>query len=212
MTKKTRQIGLIAALSIGLMGAAHAQDSAVIDVSASINDPVDPISLTSMQSMSFGRVNKPAGADATHTCLYSVGVNSANTVSQQSFYWSDSGAPEPVIPGETRGGCGTTFNNPAQVGYVQMLCAANEAVDLSIQYKGGGVAGTTLLAPHQDIALYVSRYGETTPVATTTGQSLSVTCEDGGMDVWVGGALLVGANASAATDITVGTIALEASY
>ncbi len=76
---KTRHICLIAALSIGLMGTAHAQDSAIIEATATINDSSIPLAVSGERSLSFGAVGKPIAELNGSFCTYSIGVAAAGS-------------------------------------------------------------------------------------------------------------------------------------
>ena len=72
MMTKTRHIGLIAALSIGLMGTAQAQ-SASVDAVATPVSTTPPLVLTGTRALSFGEVNIPNGTESDRTAASPAG-------------------------------------------------------------------------------------------------------------------------------------------
>ncbi len=211
---KIRHIGLIAALSIGVIGAAHAQDSAVIDATATINDPVVPVSVSAEQSISFGAVNKPIAELGGRACYYSLGVTSPNAVS--TFYQAvpESGANQTFAPGNPTLGCDGPLSEGLSIGHFTVSCTPGVNLGLYVDHAVNPAlaASIEMAEALENFTLLISEAGQQDIVGSTRANNVWTTCQGGALDVWVGATLAVYPDAQVGTEVNVGSVTLQAVY
>ncbi|MAF59081.1 hypothetical protein [Ponticaulis sp.] len=210
LTSKT----LVAALTLGLTGLASAQDSATVDAVATLQQSTPPLAIGTEGTLSFGAVNIPNGTETGHTCEYNVGV-SGTTPTYALYEFSElDQLVDASVP--TPSGCdwGSTSTPDASYGMFGVTCNAASAVDFTATWTSGGTTGVTLEPGSGTVWRSFANSDFTS--AITSGSSagaMTSTCPaNGTMYVAVGGRLVVGTDASAGSDVTIGTVTLEATY
>ena len=214
MIRKTRHIGLIAALSIGLMGTAHAQDSAVIDATATINDPVVPLAVTGARSLSFGVVNKPIEELGGAACYYSLGVRGPDTVRPLYQAAASSGAPQTYAPGNPTLGCDGPSSEGLSSGHFAVTCTPDVTIGLAVEHVVNPTLAATAAMNRalDDSTILVTEAGQQDVLASDLYADLWTTCQGGSLDVWVGGTLAVTTATPTGSEVSVGSITLNAYY
>ncbi|MDF1679672.1 hypothetical protein [Ponticaulis sp.] len=211
---KTRHIGLIAALSISLMGAAHAQDSATVDATVTLEQSVPPLALTGQSSLNFGAVNIPNGTETGHSCHYNVGVSGATPTYQLYEYSETDTLTDTTVP--TPSGCnwGSASTPDASYGVFAVTCNPASTVDFTTSWTNGVATGVNLEAGTGTVTQSFSNSDLSSTLASgSSAGGMSATCPaDGDMYVAIGGRLVVQTTASAGTDVLVGTVTLDAAY
>lgn len=209
---KTRYIGFIAALSIGLMGVAQAQDSATVDALATLQQATAPLALAGETSLSFGSVNIPNGTEVDHACGYTIAVSGETPQTNLTEYNQDGFTIDTSVP--TPSGCdwGSSGTPNVSYGTFAISCNPSSAVDFTATWSNGG-ATEVWFQRGTSTSMRAFSSGTYTALATSSNGSMTATCPNNGIfDVAVGGQVRVGANATAGSDVTVGTVTLEATY
>lgn len=213
MKNLKKKTGLIAILAASLMSAAHAQ-SATVDATATLETPDLPLAVVGEVALSFGSVNVPNGTQADNKCAYNIAWStSAPTYALRETNAAgntiDSSAPTPS-------GCdwGSTSTATGQFGVFAVNCNPATPVDYTISYSSSGSNGVTLDQSFSGFKAGIRNGVTNGPLYTSSTTTITnVACPAEGITtVEVGGSISVDATASPATDVTVGTVTLEASY
>lgn len=212
MMTKTRHIGLIAALSIGLMGAVHAQ-SATVDATATPVYTTTPLVLRGARALSFGEVNIPNGTEAGHYCEYRMEVKGVDATGR--VYENDENGvfvtAQTPTPSECDWGPSGTTNGEFSVFEVSCNPASN--VEFAPNWTNGVATGMRLAPLPSTVIAVFSDDGFTNELANGSDVGTSATCpENGILYVGVGGRLYVYETAVAGTDVLIGTVTLDATY
>ena len=204
-----RSIGISAVTAIALIGSASAQ-SASVDAVATPVSTTPPLVLTGTRALSFGEVNIPNGTEEGHKCRYQ------NVISTWTVYELDENGTTVSSSTPNPSGCdwgesGSPSGNYALIG---VACNPASVVDFTVGYATGGVTGIFFNRPSSGAPLRAFQSNSTTTLAVgTSAGTLSATCPNGGtFDVGIGGRIELSDEVVAATDVTVGSITLDATY
>ncbi|MAI91222.1 hypothetical protein [Ponticaulis sp.] len=208
----TRYIGFTAALSMGLMGVAQAQNSATVDAVATLEQSVAPLAIAGETSLSFGSVNIPNGTEVDHVCAYQISV-SGETPQTALMEYSETGyITDTSVP--TPSGCnwGSTGTANASYGSFAVSCNPASSVEFSATWTSGAATDVQLEeTPGTSIRAFQS--GTYTAISSGSGGAMTTNCPNTGiLDVAIGGRVRIGTDASPSSDVTVGSIVLDATY
>ncbi len=207
-----RKTSLIVLLAAGIMGAAQAQDSATVDALATLESTAPPLSLAGETALSFGSVNIPNGTEEGHTCGYQVNVSYAEPGTGLMEYTEAGYITDTSVP--TPSGCdwGATGTPTASYGSFAVACNPASSIDFGASWTSGAATDVTLEEP-PSTSMRAFQSGTYTIISSGSSGSMTTTCPESGiLDVAVGGRVIIGTGASAGSDVTVGTITLDASY
>ena len=209
---KTRHIGLIAALSIGLMGTAHAQSTSV-DATATPVYTTTPLVLTGTRALSFGEVNIPNGTEEGHKCQYDLGV--APIDAYGSLRELDETGSSAAFGAPTPSGCnwGSSGTFSGEFSVFEVSCNPASSIDFTPNWTNGVATGMELATPTLTSIGAFSDDGFTDLLIEGNSFGVSATCpEKGSLYVAIGGRLRVDETAVAGTDVLIGTVTLDATY
>lgn len=179
--------GAVCGLSFAPHGV-HAQDSAVIDVTATIVAATAPLSVSGVQNLDFGTVSLPSGDSGG--CGYQLGPDGSTFVR---------GLDGP------RENCSFIDTNQ-QAGIFSVTCDPNADLTLGVSFQ------STITDIDPEVAFSTTSF-DTLLDGSAPYDGPAVCAANGNSAVTVGGDLTVGQNASALTASTsIGTITLEVSY
>lgn len=219
MKRTPQQTCLAVFMTLGAAVAAQAQESAQVNATATIQVLEPGLAITGDRALSFGEVNKPDGSTADRFCLYEVRGDTDTPIALEA---STSDAfrqlVTPATPSPSGCGWGALGTPNIERGKFTIDCDPSSTVSLSASWVDGGVTGVAF-SDMDNGPVHLASYRNDNFSGSPTGVSfsnepLSAVCPTdlGTITLAVGGRLTINDTAFEASDVTVGSVLVEASY
>jgi hypothetical protein len=207
----------VAAIAILAPCTAQAQQTADVDVVASLEVAETSLTVSGVRDMQFGVVTIPdtSRAISNVVCSYDLSISTEFFLTGRTVRESPD-FDNPGFGGRTLSGCQFRAEAPSVGAVFEITCAPNIMTNYQITWTDSTAdpALNFVPVPVRPAALYVGGTSTVLPDAPSVSASAgAVACPAGGaIDVQVGGTLQVGQTANVASNLSVGSVSLAVNY
>jgi hypothetical protein len=190
---------------------AQSSDSSSVDAVATLEAAVIPLNVGGGQSLDFGSIRIPNGLVSGNTCSYYLGGD----VTTQTLL-RELNAGGTIVDSDFPTPSGCQLSGAAVAARFDVTCSA-ATTQISASWSSAGATGVTFRRPDNTnrnlIAAATDGGNAASMFQNTITDSMTITCpNNGAVDIYVGGEVVLGTGATAGTNVTVGTITLSANY
>jgi hypothetical protein len=202
------------ALALATTAQAQTSDSGTADAVAELEAAVIPLQVNGVTTLNFGAIRIPNGLVAGNRCSYFLGASHPTSVATNLRELSSTGAvTDSSFP--TSSGC--ELSGTAQVAQFDVTCSAATPTQFSATWTNAGEIGVTFRQPVSTnrflLAAFPDGGNASSQLQNSLNSTLNVNCpNNGALDLYVGGEVVLEPTARSATEVTVGTITLSANY
>lgn len=209
---KHSHFALVLVLTFPPFAQAQTSDTASADALATLEAAVIPLQVDGADSLDFGSLRIPNGLVAGNTCSYYSGAGNTATTALREFNSAGS-VVDQSFP--TPSGC--EVSGTAQSAKFDVTCSAATPTQFSVSWTSAGNTGVTfretILSGLRLLAAYPDGGNASSLLQDSRSSTMTLTCpNNGALDIYVGGEVVLESTASAASQLTVGTVTLSANY